>query len=548
MSRDAPRIRIEPLAPGAGPDLGAFAEDLRRGTGRGTQFLPAMPSGEDAWNTALVEGTARTRPLSEAALERVLARHAVLGAGPRADANARLLAAPSGHALAVITGQQPGLLGGPLLTFHKVAGAIDLARKLDGIGEQRVVPVFWTASEDHDFDEANRAGVIGRDGQRHALRVDAQGDGRSIRDLPVDGAARQATLDALAALLPDTERGREALALAAPESGDDHAEWSVRTLLRVFGDSGLVVIEPEQLYEEVGPTLTWLLDQSAPIQASIVATGEALQAAGFPAPLEPEPGATPLFLREEVGGRRLRVSVEGSQVSLRGTPSALDLDGLRSALGEPGRGCGNVVGRVFIQNRHVPVLAYIAGPSEIAYQAQLRAAAERIGEPFPLALSRPEATWVDEKARRTAEAFELAIGAVLRGAEPEPGDGDGLEALEQALRTHFETWPEPVRQKMDKPGRGGPALRRLVEQLGARLDKALPGLRAAFQADAGVGRGRFDRMQDLVRPAGRPQERWLSPFSLIARHGLMPVREGLLALDALAPAHQLVHILPENAS
>ena len=80
------------------------------------------------------------------------------------------------------------------------------------------------------------------------------------------------------------------------------------------------------------------------------------------------------------------------------------------------------------------------------------------------------------------------------------------------------------------------------------MNKALPGLRAAFQADAGVGRGRFDRMQDLVRPAGRPQERWLSPYSLIARYGLAPVREGLLAIDALAPAHQLVHILPENKS
>jgi uncharacterized protein YllA (UPF0747 family) len=316
----------------------------------------------------------------------------------------------------------------------------------------------------------------------------------------------------------------------------------------VFGDSGLVVIEPEQLYEELAPTLTWLLDHAAPIREAIVDTGAQLTAAGLPAPLAPEPGATPLFLRAEADGRRLRVSLRGDQVLLRDEPTDLGLDGLRAALGVPGRACGNVVGRVFIQNRHVPVLAYIAGPSEIAYQAQLRAAADRIGESFPLALPRPEATWVDEKARRTAKVFELEIGAVLRGVEPDLDEDDDLEALEQALRGHFETWPEPVRQKLGQPGRGGPALRRLVEQLRARLDKALPGLRAAFQADAGVGRGRFDRMQDLLRPAGRPQERWLSPLSLIARHGLSPVREGLLALDALAPAHQLVHILPENES
>ena len=344
------------------------------------------------------------------------------------------------------------------------------------------------------------------------------------------------------------DSGRDALAQAQADPGDDHAEWSVRTLLRVFGDSGLVVIEPEQLYDELAPTLEWLLDNAAPIQQQIVETGTQLEAAGLPAPLAPEAGATPLFLRDGPHGRRLRVSMRDGQVLLRGEPAELDLEGLRAALAEPGRACGNVVGRVFIQNRHVPVLAYIAGPSEIAYQAQLRAAAQQIGEPFPLALPRPEATWVDEKARRTAAAFDLEIGAVLRGEEPAFEQTADLDALEEALRTHGETWPEPVRRRLSASGRGGPALRRLLEDLNARVTKALPGLRAAFQADAGVGRGRFDRMQDLVRPAGRPQERWLSPYSLIARYGLAPVREGLLAIDALAPAHQLVHILPENKS
>lgn len=544
MTAHAPRVRIEPLDDGAGPALGAFATDLRTGTGPGLAFLDAMPASGEAWKAALLDAVSSVNPVDPELAATLAARQVALGAGERAAAGAALLGEPG--TVAIVTGQQPGLFGGPLLTMHKVAGAIDLARRLDGIGGVRVVPVFWTATEDHDFDEANRAGVLDARGQARTLRMDASGDGRSILDLGIDDEVREGVLAALREALPDTDRAREALALARTHPGENVGRWSVRTLLRVFGDSGLVVVEPETLWPWSGPTLAWMLDHAETLREHVAATGEALRAAGLPAPIEPSAGMTGIFWREAPGSRRLRVEVEGERVTTRDTEFPGGRAAFRDALlAHEGRACGNVMGRVFIQNAHLPILAYIAGPSEIAYQAQLRAAAGAVGVRFPLALPRPEATWVDAKTRQLAEGFELSVGALLRGASPSlEGPAEDAAGLRAALDTWLEAWPEDLAEREASGGRTGAALGRLRDTLQTRAEKMWSSVASSVEADAGVGRGRLERLHAALLPGGAPQERWLSPLSLIARHGLDAVREGLLSIDSLVPAHQLVHLEP----
>lgn len=527
--------------------MGAFARALRTGEGEALRFLPAPPRDDAGW-AALLARTAEAAPTVPPELAADLAsRQRSLGAGERAYDNARALADEANPALAVVTGQQAGLFGGPLLTFHKAAGAIALARKLDGLDGRRVVPVFWLASEDHDFDEANRAVVIDRAGQARGLRLDVPADGRSTMHVEVPEAESAALLAELAEVLPATARGGAVVDALAREPGEDPATWAARALLAVFGDSGLVLVEPPVLTPYVGATYAWLLDHAESIRASIHAAGEALVAAGLPAPLHPQaPDATPLFFRREATGPRLRVGLDGDAVTLRDEPAGMDRAALRAQLLEhPEQGSGNVVGRVFVQNRHLPTLAYVAGPSEIAYQAQVRAAAEAVGQPFPLALPRPHATWIDAKTRAALEAFDLPLAAVLVGGTPPDDEEDAaLEAGLADVRAAIDRLEDAAAALLARGGRGADAVRRGLARLEQAWAKAEPGVRKGFEADAGVGRARWARALALLMPHGKPQDRLLSPWSLIARHGLEPIRSGLASLDPLRPAHHLVHLDP----
>ena len=545
MSGPASAVRLEHLASDEGPAMGAFARALRTGVGDALRFLTPPPADEAGWARWLAEVAAHAPVVPEALAEALAARQVALGTGPKAEAHARALAADGPRTLAVVTGQQPGLLGGPLLTFHKAAGALALARRLDGLGGHRVVPVFWLASEDHDLAEANRAAVIDRAGQPVRLRLGLEPDGRSMLDVAVPAEEAAVLGQALQAALPDTERGHAAAALVAWRPKDDFATWSARALAAVFGDSGLVILEPQVLTPFVGKTYAWLVDHAEPIREAIRSRGKALRAAGLPAPLDPQPDdATALFLRLEAGGRRRRVGLDGQRVTLRDEDSPLDRAALRALLrDEPLRGSGNVIGRVFVQNRHLPVIGYVAGPTEVAYWAQLRAAHEAVGAFFPLALPRPEATWVDAKLEGILHDFGTTPGAVLAGTGRPPAEEDpALEAGLAALAEHLAVPPAAVRALLTRGGRGAAAFERLLERLAQAWSKAEGDIRAGFEADAGTGRARWLRALAALRPYDKPQERVLSPLSWIARYGVEPVREGLRALDPLRPVHHVVHL------
>src|SRR6266436_5317581 len=71
----------------------------------------------------------------------------------------------AGEVLAVTTGQQPGLFTGPLYTVYKALSAIAVARRLERERRVPVVPVFWVAGDDHDFQEANHATFLNTAGE-----------------------------------------------------------------------------------------------------------------------------------------------------------------------------------------------------------------------------------------------------------------------------------------------------------------------------------------------------------------------------------------------
>jgi len=506
------RVGIERLPPASAP--GPLA------------LLPPIPEDDAAWESAMDAARARGIRLPAAFVEALALRQRELGAGPSAEEAARRLGEDG--ALVVVAGQQPALLGGLLLAFHKAAGARHLARRLDARSATPVVPVFWLASEDHDLDEANRLLLLDREGEARRLRLDLEPDRRSLFDVPVDEVAAKALLAEAGALLPDTDRAREALSLAggAPVGGD-LATWCARSFAALLGDAGIVVLEPQLLLPYAGEVFADLSAEAAPITTALRQGGAALRAAGLAPPLDPPDDYVPLFLRREVGAPRERAPREPRLASR-----------LRA---EPALAGGDVVGRVFVQNRLLPVLAALGGPTELAYLVQVRAAHEAVGRPFPLAVPRPEATWVDAKTERTASAFGTTVAHLLAEGVPEARPASATE-LGDALEAWRRRLLEAPRALADAGGEVTAALARARGRLEDAWRKAARDLEAAAARDAGVGARRWARLRNVLRPRGRPQERALSAVSLVARLGPEALREGLDGLDPLEPGHHLLRV------
>jgi bacillithiol biosynthesis cysteine-adding enzyme BshC len=494
------------------------------------KFLRAMPRSSREWLAAAPPEV----PLHREVAAVIRARQEELGAGPQSIENAKALESPG--TLAVVTGQQPGLFGGALLTFHKIAGAVSLARTLDGIGGRRVVPVFWPATEDHDFDEVRCSVLLDRAGQARRLCADVPGGGRSIRDVPLSKEVSDGILLRLGDVLPDTERGRKALQLARRPARADFAVWSITTMLALLGDCGLVVAEPSVLSPFLGGLFARLVTEGVGVGSSIREAGKRLRRAELPAALNPAETDLPLFLREQVGGPRRRLTVPTDEAAL---PALAEQ--VRSA---PQLVSGDVVGRVLAQNHALPVLAYVAGPSELAYWAQLKQAHERLDVPFPIVLPRPAATWIEKRAAATAEAFGLTLTEILKGeAVPPPSEDPALEAAFEAVRAVVKGAEPASGPLLDRGGEGAAVVRRGLESVEAAWERTVESAREAFAKDRGVGTNRWVRLRDALFPTGKPQERVLSPLSIVARHGVETFRRGLESLDLLqGPAHVVFHL------
>ncbi len=405
-----------------GPDMyPALFADLAEHPSRVQRFFPLGPGDPESWARRgdavdlLWQGAAGAE--RRAALQAALAAaHARLGAYPAQEKNLAALGASG--ALVVVAGQQPGLLGGPLYTLFKALGAVVRAAEAARALGRPVVPVFWVASEDHDWSEISRADVIGPDGAAVHLRLSGGGDFRSAGHVSVPPEARR-LVGRLMALHPP--RGEGAAVAAQLLSGlqrpgrNTLADWFSWQLHHLLGSLGLLLYDPMEpgLRRLAAPVLAGAADRAAEANAVIERTGEALREASYAPGLDLEPDHLHLFAY--VGGRRLALHLEGGRVRTRdGQVDWSPADLARRAAAEPTGFSPNVALRPVVQDATLPVLCQLAGPGEAAYLAQLAGVYALWDRPVPMVTPRPGATLVLPEDRAAADAAGVAIPE-LRG-------------------------------------------------------------------------------------------------------------------------------------
>ena len=509
-------------------------------------FFVGDPADETAWRTATA---ARQRPPgTTTALTTLLhaqqrAREAPAGA---LDAARRL---DDPRAVAVVTGQQAGLFGGPLYTLLKAVSAIRLARRVEQIQGVPAVAVFWVDAEDHDLDEIRSCAVLDRDLrlERVSLSIPAK-TGTSAAAIRL-GDEITTAVDALAAALPQTDFTADLIAdlrrVYATGRGlvDAFAVW----LERLLGDLGLVVFDASD--PAAKPLASELFEReitSAGTTTSLSrAAGEALIDAGFHAQVESQPGTVALFLLDDTrrairqDGDRLRIGDE----PIEGTTL---LDRLRENAACLGP---NVLLRPIVQDRLFPTVCYVAGPNELAYLAQLRRVYAHFDVPMPLVAPRISATLVDAAVLTFLRRYNIAVETLQPQNESELNRLLGAqlpETVNQTMRAAEDSIRDRMQSVRAAVADVDPTLSGAAESTLGRMERDLNKLQnkvvqAAKRRDQTLRR-QFARAQGQLFPQGSPQERAIGMVYFLNRYGPALIDRLLTDPDLDANHHWVISI------
>jgi bacillithiol biosynthesis cysteine-adding enzyme BshC len=486
-------------------------------------FFSGNPSDAAAWTQAIARTHAHHRKRGEIA-DVVLAQQKRRGAPPRAIEAARQLVDPK--TVAIVTGQQAGLFGGPMFTLLKALTALKLADRVRREHHVPCVAIFWIDAEDHDWDEVRAAAVLDESlaPREVALPPRPSSDHSTVAAVTLDDSVVQA-LDALEQTLPNTEFRAQLIndlrSVYTPGRGmaDAFAIW----LERVLGDRGLIVYEAADPAAKPLACNVFTRELSMPGETArrAAAAGSDLVARGYHAQVQPQ-DALALFHLD--GGRQpIRQDngrfLVGDEVF---APSSL----VAKAADRPAAFSPNVLLRPIVQDTLFSTICYVAGPNELAYLGQLRGVYDHFGVPMPLMYPRTTATLLDSAAFRFLTKYNVPLEAL------QPQDESALNAMlasqiPATVNTSLDGADKVLEQAMTRVIEAMPALDPTLEGAArstlGRMQHDLQTLRsktiqAAKKRDETLRR-QFTRTRSLVFPGGEPQERAVAFVSFLNQYG-----------------------------
>jgi bacillithiol biosynthesis cysteine-adding enzyme BshC len=459
----------------------------------------------------------------------------------------------SHEAVAVVTGQQTGLFTGPLYTLYKALSAVKLAACLTARGTE-AVPVFWMATEDHDWAEVQSAEVIACDGRLAQVSVsaDLHSEGEQVGGVLLDESIEEATrllfdLVPSSEFLPDLEK----LVRESYQPGRTFGEAFARMLTSLTSAYGLVLIDPtaKKFKRLAAPLYSEAARLGSEIASATNARSRELEAEGYHAQVHTSPDSFPLFLIDD-GARRALTRTAKGRYRAKGTEHEWTVEELAAlAASEPERFSPNVTLRAVVQDYLLPTIAYFGGAAEVAYFAQTAESYRVLSRPATPILHRASLTIVERRTGRTLERYGLRLedffggldaviarvveehlGTEVAGAldETDATVGRALDELHEKLREFDPTLADAL-------GGGRRKIVYQLEGLRTRFHRAL------MQRDRATLR-QLERAATALYPEKSLQERHVNITSLLARHGRYAVEWIHDAIDLSTNDHKIVYL------
>lgn len=438
----------------------------------------------------------------------------------------------------VITGQQPGLLAGPLLILYKAIACVRLAAEL---GERHrglnFVPVFWAASEDHDFDEIRRLYWPSHVGslEEYILASQMSVPGQMMGEIPSERMV-EGLLERVDHSTHPTQFREEVVELirAAYGEGQTIEAGFCRTLLRLLRGRGLVIVSPlmDWLRERSTPILRKELEAPGSSSRLILERSAEIEERGLEPALHRAPEMINVFWVDDEQrrhGLRLAEAGDGERVERTlavrnaGDEAGTEIVGrgeLIEALGrDPARLSTNAVSRVLVQDSVLPTVAQVVGPGEAAYLAQVETVYERFGVFAPVRWPRPQVTLIEPRVSRQLSKHELALEHALDRNEDELTEELIKRDLQQGILGQIEQIHHRHKEELYgviEPLEQTPAIKTAADKLAQMMDKGYGKLveRVLYQQrqDEGHLHKAMATVANSLHPNSQPQERQLNPI------------------------------------
>lgn len=473
------------------------------------------------------------------------------GWGATAETLANIKRLRSPECVAVVSGQQVGLFTGPLYTIYKALSAVKLAGCLTQRGTE-AVPVFWMATEDHDWAEVQTAEFVGCDGQLASTSVPSElhAEGLPVGGVKLDHTISE-TIQHLLDALPATEFSPELETLLrdAYRPGRTYGEAFARLMTALMGRYGLVLLDPvdKGLKQLAAPLYADAARYAPEIATALEIRSRELEEAGYHTQVLTSTDAFPLFLHQD-GVRRAVTRTSEGRYQPKGLSEDYTLEELAGwAEREPERFSPNVTLRSVVQDYLLPTVAYLGGAAEVAYFAQTAEVYRVLARPVTPILHRASLTIVEHRTGRTLERYGLRLDDLFAGSDSVIArvveEHLGAEIAHVFDRTE-ETVSRALAELREHLQRFDPTLTDALETGQRKINYQLHGLRARFHRaqmarDDAVHR-QLERAFIALYPKKTLQERHINITSLLVRHGRHVINWIYDVIDLGSVDHQIV--------
>ncbi len=456
------------------------------------------------------------------------------------------------RACAVVTGQQTGLFGGPLFTLYKALTAIKLVEELNRANPDRsgLVPIFWLASDDHDFQEANHIHILDKNNQPLSF---------SFSDHPTDARVPIYEIkltDQILEIIQQLDEAthpsdfKEAVLQQLRECyrpssmfNEAFAKWLMR-LCQPFGlilidgsDSRLKALGREIFRQEIA--------EKSPSTRAALQASERLHQKEYHSQVQLHDHVLNIFYVEN---QRRAIEIAGDRLRVKGTERTFTPNELLERLErEPQLFSPNVLLRPIYQDALLPTVAYVAGSAEIAYYAQMKGIYESFGMPMPIIYPRKSVTLLESKIEKILQNYNLRVPdfwtdpeAIIKNVARNqlPADIEKRIAnAEMCIQKNLQALEKVVREF-------DPTLIEAVQNAQGRIQHQMDGLEnkilQAYKKRNDVITQQIYKAKNHLYPNSQLQERVLNVTPFLFKYGWGFVERLYEAMDISNYDHQVV--------
>ncbi len=447
------------------PEQSKLYTDYVSDFGKVARYYNVNPSEDGGLRAHFEKVAAGINPRRAKLVELLRAQNSRLSKSPDYEALLELLSRE--NAVCVVTGQQVGLFCGPLYTLFKTISAIKLSSELkERFPEFEFVPVFWLEGDDHDFEESNHIHLL--NAASDVVRVEAiftNGETDNLKplsEIKFDASVEQ-VFQQIDALLPVTEfkPGLLQMLTASYKEGESYTTAFAGTLTKLLGKNAILLLDPYEAEAKrmMKPIFEKELQSYPRTSEEVIKQSAGLEEEYH---VQVKPRVINLFYVDD--GNRRGLEPIGTGFSLRGTKRKLMPEQVRTILeSRPETFSPNVVLRPICQDYLLPTAAYIAGPGEIAYFAQLKGVYQHFGVEMPPLFPRASATILEKRISKVLEKYQLNISDAFSDLETVMKKALAA-ANPENIPGEFEKVTAEVKQVVDR-----------LDSLLARVDPTLKG-------------------------------------------------------------------------